>query len=210
STLKRLKMESDAGLITDDDEYIARLKSVTTRLKELEEEPYRRTEWRTTQLDETYAERWAKEGVEGRRKLLQDANAKLYLYRDGRLHLDIESRKGRRCYTHHMDLQRRLVRTSDPKLLARHLNMTLQEIADYALRVGQTEDLKKIENTLSSIWHQLHLAATQVYEHQGAAEEAQEFREPPEWDVAEGLTGDDASSKMPGTRVSQEEQEQTV
>ena len=91
STLKRLKMESDAGLITDDDEYIARLKSVTTRLKELEEEPYRRSEWRTTQLDETYAERWAKEGVEGRRKLLQDANAKLYLYRDGRVHLDIES-----------------------------------------------------------------------------------------------------------------------
>src|SRR5690606_31093735 len=50
STLKRLKMESDAGLITDDDEYIARLKSVTTRLKELEEDPYRRSEWRTTQL----------------------------------------------------------------------------------------------------------------------------------------------------------------
>ena len=103
-----------------------------------------------------------------------------------------------------MDLQRRLVRTSDPKLLARHLNMTLQEIADYALKVGQTEDLKKIENTLNSIWHQLHLAATQVYEHQGAAEEAQEFREPPEWDVAAGLAGDDASSQITNTPASQE------
>src|SRR5690606_30427664 len=92
STLKRLKMESDAGLITDDDEYIARLKSVTTRLKELEEEPYRRSEWRTTQLDETYAERWAKEGVEGWRKLLQNINATPYINRDGRVHLDIESR----------------------------------------------------------------------------------------------------------------------
>src|SRR5690606_42154580 len=98
----------------------------------------------------------------------------------------------------------RLVRTSDPKLQARHLNMTEQEIADYAHGVGQTEDLKKSENTLRSIWHQLHLAAPQVYEHQGAAEEPQEFRETPEWDVAEGLTGDDASSTMTGTPVSHE------
>lgn len=103
-----------------------------------------------------------------------------------------------------MDLQRRLERTSDPKLLAKHLNMTFQEIADYALRVGETEDLKKIENRLGAIWHQLRLAAAQVYEHQGAAEEAQEFREPPEWDVAAGLTGDDAPSKMTGTPVSRE------
>src|SRR5690606_27638957 len=85
STLKRLKMESDAGLITDDHDSFARPTCVAARLNELDEEPCRRSEWRTTMLDETYAERWAKEGVEGRRKLLQDANAKLYLYCDGRV-----------------------------------------------------------------------------------------------------------------------------
>src|SRR5690606_11808807 len=103
-----------------------------------------------------------------------------------------------------MDLQRRLVRTSDQKLLARHLNMTLQEIAAHALRVGQTADLKQTENTLRSIWHQLQLAATKACDHQGAAEEALELREPPGWNVGEGLTGGDASSKMTGTPVSQE------
>lgn len=95
-----------------------------------------------------------------------------------------------------MDQRRRLHRTSDPRQLAAHLNMTFQEIADYALKVGQTEDLGKIQNTLQAIYHQLHLAAVQVYEHQGAAEEAIQYREPPEWDVAEDRSGADASPNV--------------
>lgn len=79
------------GLIEDEGEYFARLRHLKARLDELEPEPYRPSRWSVRELNQTYREAWADADTEGRRKLLQAANARAYLYPGQRVELDIES-----------------------------------------------------------------------------------------------------------------------
>lgn len=91
ASIRRLQQESDMGLIEDEGEYFARLRHLKARLDELEPEPYRPSQWSVRELNQTYREAWAEADTEGRRKLLQAANAKAYLYPGQRVELDIES-----------------------------------------------------------------------------------------------------------------------
>lgn len=80
--------------------------------------------------------------------------------------------------------QRRLIRTTQPELLAHHLHASITEIADYAHRVAELEDPRKQRAVLQSMYHMLQNTAIQVQEHADACEEAIECRELPAWDVA--------------------------
>lgn len=79
---------------------------------------------------------------------------------------------------------RRRERTSDPVKLARHLQASIQEIADYAGEdVAKTVDLDRVQNMLKALHHQLSNAAAQVEEHRHAIIEAKQFGWPVEFDV---------------------------
>lgn len=83
-SLARLRAESDAGLVDDQDDYLRRLQAISGRLRELEREPYRASGWRYEQTDQTYREAWRQADTEGRRKLLSDAGASVILHRSPR------------------------------------------------------------------------------------------------------------------------------
>lgn len=93
SSLERLRAESDMGLITDENAYFNRLRHLTERLKELEKDPYRPSEWVDRETDQTYREAWADADPEGRRKLLQGASAQIRLYPNQRVEMDINATK---------------------------------------------------------------------------------------------------------------------
>lgn len=81
-------------------------------------------------------------------------------------------------------MPRRMERTSDPSRLACHLQSSIQEIAEYAARVGESSDPQKQRRVLDAVYYQLRNAAAQVDEHRAAIDDAQRFGEVPEWDVA--------------------------
>lgn len=78
--IARLRWESDNGLVDDETEWMQRMKALADKLRELEAEPYRPSRWKTVETDQTYGEVWPTLDMEGKRRLLQDAQAGLVLY----------------------------------------------------------------------------------------------------------------------------------
>lgn len=77
---------------------------------------------------------------------------------------------------------RRGERTDDAAKLARHLEASIQEIADTAAGIDKG-DLDRTQTALRSLYHQLGNATSQVDEHIQAITDAKKFREPVEFDV---------------------------
>lgn len=78
SAIRRLKAESDAGLLDSPDEYISRLSKLTERRTALRALPERSSgfEWRG--LGETYRQAWERMGIEERGRLLKDSGITVY------------------------------------------------------------------------------------------------------------------------------------
>lgn len=89
--LDRLRAESDAGLISDDDEYMSRLKSLSDRLSVLEAEPYRASRWEAVETTQTYSEAWERSDAEHRRKILMDAGVRFVLYQGSPLVWELQT-----------------------------------------------------------------------------------------------------------------------
>ena len=68
----------------------AQLASADARLAELEKEPYRPSRWEYREGDRTYGEVWESATIEERRKLLQDAGARVVLYGKGRVEIELD------------------------------------------------------------------------------------------------------------------------
>ena len=77
--LDLLRAEADAGLVDDQAEYLGRLKSLTSRRRELEAQPVIQPGWVTEYRDETYADAWAGSEPEQRRQMLIDAGVRFVL-----------------------------------------------------------------------------------------------------------------------------------
>ncbi|MEE3852769.1 recombinase family protein [Gordonia sp. LSe1-13] len=78
-TIKRLRMESDAGLLTtpeDEAQWLARLEAQTAKRDQLAATPSRASGWVTEETDQTYREIWA---TADRRQLLIDHGARFVL-----------------------------------------------------------------------------------------------------------------------------------
>lgn len=73
ASIRRLKAESDAGVIEDENEYITRLKTLMTRKKELEPYKHAVSRWEERPLGETYGDAWKREDKQGRWRMLLDA-----------------------------------------------------------------------------------------------------------------------------------------
>jgi DNA invertase Pin-like site-specific DNA recombinase len=91
ASLARIRAESDQGLVTDDDEYLARLTALTVQLRAMEADPYRPSRWEYRETGETYGEAWAKADPARRRELMVSAEALVILHhRDAPKRLDFE------------------------------------------------------------------------------------------------------------------------
>jgi hypothetical protein len=79
-TIARLRMESDAGLLTTDEDtraWLARLKAQTAKRDELAAKPARASVWVTEETDQVYREVWADSD---QRQLLIDKGIRFVLY----------------------------------------------------------------------------------------------------------------------------------
>lgn len=87
AAIERLRRESDAGLITDEETYFTRLSGLTTRKRELEANPITppRTEYVAT--GETFGQIWDRSDWEGRRAMLAKAGIKFVIHADSRFEL---------------------------------------------------------------------------------------------------------------------------
>lgn len=83
AAIKRLRMESDAGLITTEEDqnlYVTRLSSLVGRRNALQANPVVAPTWRKEKTGETNAEVWARSSQEERRKLLQERGIRFVLH----------------------------------------------------------------------------------------------------------------------------------
>lgn len=79
-SIRRLRQESDMGLIDDEEMYFQRMKALTRRKKELETSNARPSGWEIRVLDKTYADVWEDSDPEEKRKMLIDAGVKFTVY----------------------------------------------------------------------------------------------------------------------------------
>ena len=85
ATIRRLRAESDAGLITtaeDEADWLARLKAQTAKRDALSAMPNRPAGWETVEETETYGEKYATADATGRREILRNAGIRLTLHVD--------------------------------------------------------------------------------------------------------------------------------
>ncbi|SUE29617.1 phague integrase [Nocardia farcinica] len=90
-SIERLRAESDAGLITDDSEYLSRLTGLTARKRELEANPITPPHTVDLPTGETYAQTWERSDPEGRRQLLVKWKIQFILYGKNNFELRVPS-----------------------------------------------------------------------------------------------------------------------
>ncbi|GAB7068853.1 recombinase family protein [Mycobacterium hodleri] len=86
STIDRLRLESDAGLLTtpeDESRWLDRMKAQVAKRDQLAAMPSRAAGWVTAETDQTKAEAWRAADEAGRRQLYLDAGMRYVLTRKG-------------------------------------------------------------------------------------------------------------------------------
>lgn len=77
AAMTRIRAESDAGLVTDQNEYLDRLRALTARRDELRSKPVTDAGYRWRGLGETYREAWQRMDTDERRRLLLDSGIRV-------------------------------------------------------------------------------------------------------------------------------------